>query len=555
MMITVVGKKRRLPPEEGSPALEVDEDVDAAVGRDAQVYVDNANNVYHVMCTKTDTSTNVNKFYKIQVLVHGSSRNRYAVLRKWGRVGGSDSKANDAMTVRCGSGKAARQEAIDTFLTKFTELTGTDWRERDSFEQRPGRYNMVEIMGTTSDSSKRRTTQAVAEEHDKAGVLCTLVPAVRSFVSLIFDEKVIEEHMSKVLHIDMRKMPLGALSAAQLRRGLEVLSELSSLLRLDEATKRATHGFDLRIRDATNRFYSLVPHTISKSTAAAAKAKLNTLKKVEKAVDDVTDLLSIVDFTDARDRAATGHGHVLDRQFDALGVTLDVVPTESPTFDVIKECMVTTHAPTHDGYSLEIVSLLEVRREEEWARFDSYPVCSHNRRLLWHGSRLTNWVSILSKGLKIAPKEAPVTGYMFGKGLYFADCSSKSANYCFANKESPYGVLVLCEVALGDQYKRVAAEYEAKKSCRKAKAHSTWGMGKSAPDAARETKLPSSSEVSVPMGPLIDATELVNVEADIEGEAASLLYNEFIVYNTAQVRMRYILHVKFNFNETTGGYW
>lgn len=48
-------------------------------------------------------------------------------------------------------------------------------------------------------------------------------------------------------------------------------------------------------------------------------------------------------------------------------------------------------------------------------------------------------------------------------------------------------------------------------------------------------QLPSSSEVSVPMGPLIDATELVNVEADIEGEAASLLYNEFIVYNTAQV--------------------
>ncbi|KAF4689069.1 hypothetical protein FOZ60_002102 [Perkinsus olseni] len=471
------GAKRRLAPEEGSPALEVDEDVAAVVARDAQVYVDKANNVYHVMCTKTDTSTNVNKFYKIQVLVHGSSRNRYAVLRKWGR-------------------------AIDTFLTKFTELTGTDWRERDSFEQRPGRYNMVEIMGTSSDSSKRRTTQAVAEEDDKAGVLCTLVPAVRSFISLIFDEKVIEEHMSKVLHIDMRKMPLGALSAAQLRRGLEVLSELSGLLRLDEETKRSTHGFDLRIRDATNRFYSLVPHTISKSTDAAARAKLNTLKKVEKAVDNVTDLLSIVDFTDARDRAATGQGHVLDRQFNALGVTLDVVSTE--------------------------------RRDEECARFEGFPVCSHNRRLLWHGSRLTNWVSILSKGLQIAPKEAPVTGYMFGKGLYFADCSSKSANYCFASRDSPYGVLVLCEVALGDQYKRVAAEYEAKRSCRKAKAHSTWGMGKTAPDPTAEAELPSVGGVTVPMGPLIDTTELVDAEAAQQGETSSLLYNEFIVYNTAQ---------------------
>ena len=30
---------------------------------------------------------------------------------------------------------------------------------------------------------------------------------------------------------------------------------------------------------------------------------------------------------------------------------------------------------------------------------------------------------ILSQGLRIAPPEAPVTGYMFGKGVYFADMS------------------------------------------------------------------------------------------------------------------------------------
>ena len=40
-----------------------------------------------------------------------------------------------------------------------------------------------------------------------------------------------------------------------------------------------------------------------------------------------------------------------------------------------------------------------------------FPCCSF-RMLLWHGSRLTNWVGILSQGLRIAPPEAPVTGYM-----------------------------------------------------------------------------------------------------------------------------------------------
>lgn len=49
-------------------------------------------------------------------------------------------------------------------------------------------------------------------------------------------------------------------------------------------------------------------------------------------------------------------------------------------------------------------------------------------------------------GLRIAPPEAPVTGYMFGKGVYFADMFSKSANYCYASPTAGDGVLLLCEV-------------------------------------------------------------------------------------------------------------
>lgn len=67
-----------------------------------------------------------------------------------------------------------------------------------------------------------------------------------------------------------------------------------------------------------------------------------------------------------------------------------------------------------------------------------------NKWLLWHGSRLTNYVGILSQGLRIAPPEAPVTGYMFGKGVYFADMVSKSANYCFTNPKNNTGLMILC---------------------------------------------------------------------------------------------------------------
>ncbi len=75
-----------------------------------------------------------------------------------------------------------------------------------------------------------------------------------------------------------------------------------------------------------------------------------------------------------------------------------------------------------------------------------------NRRLLWHGSRLSNFVGILSKGkkkkkkkkkfflgIRIAPPEAPMTGYFLGKGAYFSDMSSKSSEYCAPNPKNPIG--------------------------------------------------------------------------------------------------------------------
>lgn len=44
----------------------------------------------------------------------------------------------------------------------------------------------------------------------------------------------------------------------------------------------------------------------------------------------------------------------------------------------------------------------------------------------------------------------PQTGYMFGKGVYFADMVSKSANYCHTSQAEPVGLVLLADVALGN---------------------------------------------------------------------------------------------------------
>ncbi|VDN00454.1 unnamed protein product, partial [Onchocerca ochengi] len=102
-------------------------------------------------------------------------------------------------------------------------------------------------------------------------------------------------------------------------------------------------------------------------------------------------------------------------------------------------------------------------------------------KLLWHGSRLTNWYSILSQGLRIAPPEAPVSGYMFGKGIYFADLSTKSANYCSPQQNKP-GFLILAEVALGEMNELLQSDYHADKL--PVGKSSTKGVGSIVPDPA-----------------------------------------------------------------------
>ena len=126
-----------------------------------------------------------------------------------------------------------------------------------------------------------------------------------------------------------------------------------------------------------------------------------------------------------------------------------MLPNDGEEFQTLVTYVKNTHGSTHTQYDLEVLEVFKVVRHGEHKRYKPFQKW-HNRQLLWHGSRTTNYVGILSQGMRIAPPEAPVTGYMFGKGVYYADMVSKSANYCRTSKNEPTGLMLLCEVALGD---------------------------------------------------------------------------------------------------------
>lgn len=138
-----------------------------------------------------------------------------------------------------------------------------------------------------------------------------------------------------------------------------------------------------------------------------------------------------------------------DAYYDQLKTDIELLDKNTEEFKIIREYVKNTHAATHNQYGLEIIQVFKVKRHGEEERFETFRNL-HNRKLLWHGSRRSNFAGILSQGLRIAPPEAPVTGYMFGKGIYFADMVSKSANYCFTGPANNIGLMLLCDVALGD---------------------------------------------------------------------------------------------------------
>jgi len=72
------------------------------------------------------------------------------------------------------------------------------------------------------------------------------------------------------------------------------------------------------------------------------------------------------------------------------------VKTGMDEFDYISRYLYATHAETHRSYSLNIKDVFKVVRTGEKERFKPFKKL-HNHKLLWHGSRITNYAAILSQ--------------------------------------------------------------------------------------------------------------------------------------------------------------
>lgn len=197
--------------------------------------------------------------------------------------------------------------------------------------------------------------------------------------------------------IDLRKMPLGKLSRNQLNKAYQVLTELQTLITSGSPTKTS-------LIDASNRFYTLIPHDFGLSKPKI----LDNLELIQSKTEMIDNLLQIeIAYSMLKGSADDESQHPIDIHYQKLKCLIDPVDKISDEFKLIETYMKNTHGATHKQYQLNIKELFRVQRDKEDERFEKCKTID-NHQLLWHGSKITNFVGILSQGLRIAPPEAPM---------------------------------------------------------------------------------------------------------------------------------------------------
>ncbi|KAJ3018291.1 hypothetical protein HKX48_002982 [Thoreauomyces humboldtii] len=481
---------------------------------------------YDVMMTKTDLSRGhhgSNSFYKMQ-LAHDRLRNSYVLLTRFGGLG------EDGMHQRTPFPTA--QEAILEFTKIFKTKSGNVWDPTpagaESYERKPGRYWSV--------SKKIRDHVPVptpAFNHLKDGSPRPVqAQAVTDFFRLVSDLPALETAVHDS-HLDLE---IGNVDRKTVQAANAILKEIKERLEekgvLDLAPipdVKALKSMNETLVKLSSQYYSIMPSTGDRHCGLRPITNRFQLTREMQRLAD----LQYVDSASMLLLAAHSKKdtvHPTDYLVDAVRCEFrHVNDREGDEFQIVEEYL----HDTRESSKHEIVHLFAVKKDGEHERFQ--PFEKEPTKLLWHGSRSSNFLGILHQGLRITPCAA--NGSMFGRGLYFGSMFAKSISYAVSPAQFPsYSCLLLCDVAVGEK----PNELEQSQNMDKAPGESicTIGLGMTGP--SRSLSYPDG--VVVPQGPVQE--HVLRKDSSGHPIRRSLRYDEYIVYDAAQVRIRYVVLVR-----------
>lgn len=472
--------------------------LDPLFGIKSGSFVERGDMVYSCTLNQTDLETNKNKFYIMQLV---NVNNVPTICIRYGRVSEPGKVSTTPMF--------SEDYGIDFFEKQFRSKTGNKWG--GVFVKKPKKYFMAEIVyeEAAKKVSSVKVSDAKSTLHDRVQYLIGLLSNIESMNNSLVE-----------LDINPKKMPLGKISNSQIDNAKKLLKEISVLM-------ESTAVDEQQIKQLSSSFYTFIPYACgrrkpptidNKDILGSHHTLLEELEKLAVAIKLVNDSTS------------NNNVHPLDSVYNGLLTKITPLKKDSYMWEQISSYVVNTHARTHN-YKTELVDVYEIERTNEKQIYDEYTKNIGNKTLLWHGSRVPNFCSILQKGLILNPETLGVviTGKMFGNAIYFSDTFSKSFNYCAPEISNNYGAILLCEVALGNQSKKVMHDYHITKNSLATYGYdSVHGAGQHTP-----SNVINVDGINIPNGVLVPSKI-----------PSSLLYNEYTIYDTRQMCIKYMIIVK-----------
>ena len=449
-------------------------------------------------------------FYRMQLL-EDTNRGVYVVYTRWGRIG------EDGANQRTPFGDLP--SATKEFSKIYKQKTGNEWGSDFSFIK--GKYRLME-MTTRRVEFKDFLKGIDLENTEKAVSPKEVVECMKALTEL--------KVYTYVFHnsgIDEKVMNFSNISLKNLNEAEEILKKIGELIPVLQATKDVGEMLETKdkISDLSSRYYEIIPQKAYLHSLVPPIQHPNNLK----AAMDLIDSLRNIELASQMILGSLYRKqemHPLDYCYRCLRCEMIPLSHDSDEWEMIEQYA------RAGGCTSKIEAVFTINREGELELYEQKWSKERHKMLLWHGSGISNFCGILRNGLKIAPPEAPATGYMFGKGVYFADTFSKSFQY--TGGMSKHSLMLLSEVVLGKMYLRYQADYVEKLP---EGFLSTKGCGQNGPDMQRSIVL--NSGAMVPLGPIIPYPP-----PDTPEKTYYLHQNEYIVYDTSQVRLRYLVQVK-----------
>lgn len=456
--------------------------------------VTNNNVLYSCTLNQTDIKTNKNKFYIMQLI---DTTNGCKLFIRYGRVGETGTIILDDYS---------RESGIMKFESQFKSKTGNKWNSE--FVKKDGKYYLSEI---SYDIKKDEITKSI-----KPILKCNLDDRLQYFLKLISDKNMMNQMLIQ-FDIDTNKLPLGKISSSQLDKASIILKQINNLL------SSKTNNMD-EIENLSSMYYTYVPSSVGRKKLPIID-NVEMISKYTEIIEELNNMVVAVKISDNSDVNIDP----LTSLYNELNTEIVPLDKDSQIYKLICNSISSTHGFTHYE-KINVLDIFSLQRDNEINNYISFTENMDNKYFLFHGTRLSNYCSILKKGLILNPESlgVPIAGKMFGHGCYFANCITKSLGYTSYYNSFNIGAIFICEVALGNQYKLTTSDYTLCADKMKTLNYdSTHGIGTYSPNYN------IIDGIKTPVGPM--------VKKDIQH---NLMYDEFIVYNTNQFVLRYIILFK-----------